>query len=83
MIMTHFEPKQNEGNTLNPGSTPTSYQPNGKISIFYKDIYNISLHENEKKINSTRENQKEKELSDLERTMNCFSIDLNKHVLME
>jgi len=40
MILTHSEPRQEEGNPLDPGSTSTNYQPTGKISRLYMNIYN-------------------------------------------
>jgi len=85
MILTHFEPRQEEGNTLNPGSKPANYQPTGKISRFYMDIYIITLHKNKKKINSTWENPKEKELKwsgkDDEPLLSSINLKILKHRL--
>jgi len=61
--------RQDEGNTLYSGSTPAKWED-------YKAtyIYEITLHQNQRKINSTWENKNKKTWSDLEGTINRSEV---------
>jgi hypothetical protein len=62
MSLTHFEPRQDEGNTLNPGSTPA---PLRDFKILY--TYTMNSRSAKKNINPAWGKPKEKNWSYLEK----------------